>query len=1140
MEKILKILFVEDVKSDAELIWRSIAQSGITFLKLLVESKTDYLERLISFNPDIIISDYSLPQFDGMTALLLRNEHAQFTPFILVTGSINEEVAVECMKNGADDYVLKDNLARLGPAINNSLMKIELLKQNNDAEIALRESEERFRILYNDAVVGLYRTNLEGEIFLANNTLVNMLGYDSFEELSSRNLNVLGFGHSSHRKQFIDRIEKEGQIKDFESVWVSRDGSEIFVKESARAIFDKNGNTIYFDGTVEDITDKKKAEKELFESEEKYRSIFENIQDLYYESTMDGKILEVSPSISILSKGQYVREDLIGKSMYEFYSFPGERELLMEALKSKGIITDFEIKLKNRDGSTIPCSISSKISFDSQGSPVKIIGSMRDISERKKAQEALFQSKREFQNYFESGSVGMSVTLPDKSWIEVNQKLCNMFGYSKSELINMTWLDVSHPDDVEENLELFEQALEGKIENYSLEKRFKRKDGKIVHVAISVVCERNPDRTVHHFLASYIDITERILAEEKIHSEQILLRTLIDNLPDPIYVLDKNCRKVIANKADVKNIGYDEEGEGEVIGKTDLELFPGQVGIRGHADNEAVIKSGKAIIEREEDFVDKEGNRRWLLTTKAPLLNKAGIVNGLVGIGHEITSRKKAEVELKQSYTFNESLLKTIPFGMDIVDETGTIMFQSDSFKRLFGEDTIGMKCWDLYRDDKKQCSDCPLTRGVVLGETESYESHGVLGNRIFDISHTGMMYQGKKAMLEIFQDITERKENEMELIEAKEKAEESDKLKTAFLHNISHEIRTPMNAIVGFSALLGEPELDAETRSSYIETIMQSSNHLLAIISDIVDISNIEANLVRVVENPININDLLRSLCNISRKTAEGKKINLLYDSSLSEDEALVVTDSTKITQIITNLLNNAIKFTDRGFVSVSCDRAGVSLRLIVSDSGIGIPAEFHSRIFERFFQVQNSVSRIYEGTGLGLAISKAYVEIMGGKIWVESEPGKGTIFSLTVPYKKQITKEKAMIDKPVSDSLIFKNKRKILVAEDIDSNYKLLVYFLKGTNTQIFRAINGKEAFEKCLSEKNIDLILMDIKMPVMDGYTSVKLIREANIRIPIIAQTAYVDDRSKALESGCDGFISKPFDKKGLLKVIGEYLQ
>jgi CheY-like chemotaxis protein/nitrogen-specific signal transduction histidine kinase len=393
--------------------------------------------------------------------------------------------------------------------------------------------------------------------------------------------------------------------------------------------------------------------------------------------------------------------------------------------------------------------------------------------------------------------------------------------------------------------------------------------------------------------------------------------------------------------------------------------------------------------------------------------------------------------------------------------------------------------------------------------------------------------------MLEIFQDITERKESEEELIRAKVKAEESDKLKTAFLHNISHEIRTPMNAIVGFSALLSEPDIDMHSRESYIEVIMQSSNHLLSIISDIVDISNIEANLIKTVKNDININMSIRSLVNQFVPEANKKGIDLAYESGLPDEDAQIVTDNIKLTQVLSNLLNNAIKFTKKGQVVLRYTVKENFLEFSVSDTGIGIAAEHYEKVFERFYQIQNTVSRLYEGTGLGLSISKAYVEHLGGKIWFTSEPGNGTTFFLTIPYEKTEKTQAIIIPRHVPEGIIFPVKRTILVAEDVESNFKLIKYFLSESNAEVIHANNGKEAVEKCLINKNIDLILMDIKMPVMDGYTAVKLIRENNSEIPIIAQTAYADDREKAIECGCSGFISKPFDKKGLFKILREFI-
>jgi CheY-like chemotaxis protein len=232
-------------------------------------------------------------------------------------------------------------------------------------------------------------------------------------------------------------------------------------------------------------------------------------------------------------------------------------------------------------------------------------------------------------------------------------------------------------------------------------------------------------------------------------------------------------------------------------------------------------------------------------------------------------------------------------------------------------------------------------------------------------------------------------------------------------------------------------------------------------------------------------------------------------------------------------------LKFTDKGQIKIWYSVRDRFLEFGVSDTGIGISEEHHDRIFNRFYQVQNTVTRLYEGTGLGLAISKAYVEHLGGKIWLSSDPGTGTSFFFTIPYEKRETKGILVHGENANDSFVFPTKKVILVAEDIESNFKLIRYFLNGSNAEILHAYNGKEAVEKCLSVENIDLVLMDIKMPVMDGYTAVKLIREKNNSVPIIAQTAYADDRERAIECGCSGFISKPFDKKSLFKVLFEFI-
>jgi signal transduction histidine kinase len=251
------------------------------------------------------------------------------------------------------------------------------------------------------------------------------------------------------------------------------------------------------------------------------------------------------------------------------------------------------------------------------------------------------------------------------------------------------------------------------------------------------------------------------------------------------------------------------------------------------------------------------------------------------------------------------------------------------------------------------------------------------------------------------FRDITNHKRSEAELIAAKERAEESDRLKTAFLHNVSHEIRTPMNAIIGFSTLLNGPSLTEADRVQYIDIIFQSGSQLLSIINDIVDIANVESGQAKVNLSQFNLNALLKSLNEQFSINGKQNNVTLTLKTQLKDEESVIITDNTKLVQIISNLINNAVKFSGNGQVEFGYSLKNDELEFFVKDTGIGILPEYHSRIFERFYQVDCAVSRQYSGTGLGLSICKGYVELLGGEIKVESDPGKGTLFTFTIPYK-------------------------------------------------------------------------------------------------------------------------------------------
>jgi signal transduction histidine kinase/CheY-like chemotaxis protein len=394
--------------------------------------------------------------------------------------------------------------------------------------------------------------------------------------------------------------------------------------------------------------------------------------------------------------------------------------------------------------------------------------------------------------------------------------------------------------------------------------------------------------------------------------------------------------------------------------------------------------------------------------------------------------------------------------------------------------------------------------------------------------------------IIAIDSDITSLKKYGRELEIAKEKAEESDRLKTAFLHNISHEIRTPMNAIIGFSGLLSDQNVEAEKRTQYTDIIVQSSNHLLSVINDIMRIASIEAGQENLAESQFDLNAALEYLHEQFWLKAREQNTSLELKVNLPETEIEIIADETKLVQVLANLIDNALKFTKKGSVTFGYMIRDNELEFFVQDSGIGIAPELHQEIFKRFHQVESTNTRKFGGSGLGLSISKAYVELMGGRIWVTSELNQGSVFYFTIPFKTANTENTPTAIKGETDEPDLSSQKTLLIAEDEESNFNLLKEQLSGMKINILRARNGVEAVELCRT-KVIDLILMDIKMPLMDGFMATRQIREFMPDIPIIAQTAYDTEADKELAyaSGCTSFISKPLKKDVVLSTINGYL-
>jgi len=398
----------------------------------------------------------------------------------------------------------------------------------------------------------------------------------------------------------------------------------------------------------------------------------------------------------------------------------------------------------------------------------------------------------------------------------------------------------------------------------------------------------------------------------------------------------------------------------------------------------------------------------------------------------------------------------------------------------------------------------------------------------------------------------TKRQKTQNELVKAKEKAEESDRLKSSFLSNMSHEIRTPLNAIVGFSEMFGNDDIPDEEKERFIPIIQENTNQLLHLIDDILDLSKMESDQLKIFMKECRVGQVLENLVDVfnNQKTGMGKEIDIRLKTEIQIEELLIYTDPVRLRQVLSNLIGNALKYTESGYIEIGCsvqtkkDRKNDKfIQFYVKDTGIGISEKGQKMIFDRFTKIEDDKTKLYRGTGLGLAISKKLVKILGGEMWVESTPGKGSTFYFTIPTGKvEMPKTKTGPAKKVQETFESDNwdDKSILVAEDEESNFRLIEIILQKKKANITWVTNGEDAVEACKS-KSFDLVIMDIKMPKMNGLIATKKIKKFKKELPVVAVTAYAreEEQEESRLAGCDDIVVKPINMEELLSTLSEYI-
>ena len=986
------------------------------------------------------------------------------------------------------------------------------------------------------------------------------------------------------------------KIYQFENRYICKDGSVKWLSWNSQPFPDEN----IMIGAVRDITRAKQSEKELAKNKQEFQTWIENTPVCTKKLDLNSNLQFMSEAGIRELKVDDVHK-LYGKP-YPFSFFPEEIKKTMTAtiqeVKDNGDIRHIDGILADTQGNRmwynhilVPVK-----NTDGELDHILIISS--DISKRKKVEQELLKAKEDAENnnkinearlelikYSENhtkdeiieetlniaeqvceSKIGFFHFLDDdqqsihlQNWSTQTKKIfCKTESHSIHYPIDKAgvWVDCVHEK---------KPVIHNNYEALSHKKGLPEGHAKLVRElvipviygdkvkAVFGVGNKEQDYTQKDVenikLLAYLSweilekkkITENLVREKnRAEENELKYRLLIDNINDLVCEIDAKGVYTFVSNNYKEILGYKPD---DLLGKPVIDLI--------HPDDlQASLKKFEKInVESGTSkdvwrFLHKDGTYRYI-ESKGNVYQYSKNEKRTVVISSDITEKKKQEILFKSSLEspmdmiilsldhnyrylyFNETHKKEMEFAYGKAPQIGDCIFDYIS-----NNDDI-LKIKERYDEGLK-------------GESNvSVDAYGDKKRRYYEMRINPIRDENKKiiGITSFAFDITQRKEIENELKLAKEKAEESDRLKTAFLANMSHEIRTPMNGILGFANLLREPGLNGEEQQKYIDIINKSGNRMLNTIQDIIDISKIESGQVSILMSDFELNKQVNELFDFFLPEARQKNINLSIKKQLPEHQVYIHTDKDKLDSILTNLIKNAIKYTLKGNIEIGYgieeSEGKEKLKFYIQDTGLGIPKDRQEAIFNRFVQADIEDQNVYEGSGLGLAISKAYVEMLEGEMWVESEPGSGSTFYFTLPNispDKTIRKDQRILNNKEPK----KKQLKVLIVEDEQYSIEFLEIILKDYVREFIVANNGTEAVEICKTCPDIDLILMDIKLPGMNGYEATQKIREFNKNVPIIAQTAYAfeGDVNSMLEAGCNDVISKPIRKEELIEVINNF--
>jgi hypothetical protein len=932
--------------------------------------------------------------------------------------------------------------------------------------------------------------------------------------------------------------------------------SETFLEfTSEKIIWNKKPSRLI---VLKDITETKLIEKELLKRSEIFQS-FHDFSPLCLQSiNVNGVLDDVNPTW--LNTLGYKRSEVIGKPFKNFLhkDFYELFDLKFEEFKKRGFIKNVNYKLLRKDNKYIDIELDGTIGYSSTDKLDKTYCVFKDVTKQNETEKKLKQKidiLNEAEDVSNIGHWELDIIRNKFFWSNSIYKIFELDKAKDPILSFEDFLRMVHPDD----RALVQNEYLNSIKSYEsklIEHRVITKNKKIKVIQEKFKTEYNKKGHPVRSFGMILDITEQKDSQKKLIESEELYRELFDSESDALFLIENKTGQILeANKAASDLYGYTHE-ELLLMRNDDLSAQPEAT--RKVTEESPIVKESVVFIplryhqnNKGEVFPVEITGRFFNWKNKD--VHIAAIRN--------IELRLKTDEALHESQRTLSVLMSNLP-GMAyrcLYDKNYTMIFVSEGCKQLSGYESGDMRNnknvsyneivhpdfkEDLRRNIKNALSEKTQFQVEYKIITKDGKEKWVWEKGVGIFSESGKI----EALEGFITDISDLKHTQKELIKAKEAAERSDRLKSSFLANMSHEIRTPMNGIVGFSKLLLKDDLTKEQRKKYTDIINNGSQQLLTIIGDILDVSKIETGNIETYKTEFSVVDLIETIYETFIEQSVKKEVTLIRKIDIPHEKQLIYTDKTKLQQVIVNLLNNAFKFTDTGNITLSSSYRNNKYEFLVSDTGLGISSSKLDTVFDRFNKGEVDLTYKYSGTGLGLSISKAFVQMLNGKIWVESDLGKGSKFYFTLPFEEK-ERDAQNIDledeRIVIDSIKNRNlkKHKILIAEDEQINFEYLKRVLEELGiTNVIYAKDGVEAINLFKTNQDIDLILMDLKMPNLSGFDAIVEIRKQNKMVPIIAQTALVtaEDKIKAINSGCNNFITKPINYVDLIELIKTYIK